>query len=65
MKEIVAKEIFGTSYMTRAEELPIEQRMYWERISGVNPSVTDYRGATEEERDEWRKELDMLDPLNN
>ena len=58
-------EVFGTPYMTQAEELPIEQRMYWQRISGINPLVADYRGATEDERNEWREKLDELNPFNN
>lgn len=64
MKEIKAMEVFGTPYMTQAEELPIEERGYWSRIAGVNIAVEDYRGATAEEREEWKKEIEKLNPIN-
>lgn len=58
MKEIKAMETFGTPYITQAEDVSIEERGYWTRVSGKNVSITNYRGATAEEREEWRKELD-------
>ena len=60
MKEIKAMEAFGTPYMTQAEDLSIEERGYWTRVSGKNVSLTDYRGATIEEREKWQKELDAM-----
>lgn len=58
MKEIKAMEAFGTPYMTQAEDVSIEERGYWTRVSGKSVSITNYRGATAEEREEWQKELD-------
>lgn len=63
MREIVAMEVFGTPYMTQAEELPIEERGYWSRIFGVEASADGLRGATAEEREEWQAEMDKKDPL--
>lgn len=63
MKEIIAMGVFGTPYMTQAEELSIEERGYWTRISGVSVSVDNYRGATQEERDAWQAEMDKLSPM--
>lgn len=51
---------FGTPYMTQAEDLSIEQRGYWTRVSGKNVSLTDYRGATIDEREKWQDELDAM-----
>ena len=65
MNEIIAMEEFGTPYMTQAEEVPIEMRGYWSRIIGVNATAEGLRGATAEEREEWQKDLDMLNPLNS
>lgn len=63
MKEIKAMEAFGTPYMTQAEELPIEERRYCTRALGKNVSLTDYRGATAEEKAEWQAEMDKLRPI--
>lgn len=63
--EITAMEAFDTPYMTQAEDLSIEQRGYWTRVSGKNVSLTDYRGATIEEREKWQKELDEIYSKNN
>lgn len=60
MREIVAMEVFGTPYMTQAEELSIEERGYWSRIAGADVTTEEYRGATAEEREEWQKELDAM-----
>lgn len=64
MREIVAMEVFGTPYMTQAEELPIEERGYWSRIAGADVTTEEYRGATAEEREEWREELNKLNSKN-
>ena len=64
MKEIVAMEVFGTPYMTQAEELPINERGYWTRIAGVNASAEGLRGASAEERDAWLKEVEELNAIN-
>lgn len=58
--EITAMEAFGTPYMTQAEDVSIEQRGYWTRVSGKNVSLTDYRGATNEEREKWQEEIDAI-----
>jgi hypothetical protein len=60
MKEIKAIEVFGTPYITQAEDVSIEQRGYWTRVSGKNVTIENYRGATNEEREEWQKELDAM-----
>jgi hypothetical protein len=60
MKEIKAMEAFGTPYMTQAEELPIEERGYWTRVSSENVVIESYRGATIEEREKWQKGLDAM-----
>jgi hypothetical protein len=60
MKEIKATEAFGTPYITQAEDVSIEQRGYWTRVSGKNVTIENYRGATNEEREEWQKELDAM-----
>ncbi|MBR5105332.1 MAG: hypothetical protein IKU93_02725 [Alistipes sp.] len=64
MKEIVAMEVFGTPYMTQAEELPINERGYWTRIAGVNASAEGLRGASAEERDALLKEVEELNAIN-
>lgn len=64
MKEIVAMEVFGTPYMTQAEELPMSERGYWTRMAGVDVSAEGLRGASAEEREAWKKEMEKLNPLN-
>lgn len=64
MKEIVAMEVFGTPYMTQAEDLPINERGYWTRMAGVDVSAEGLRGASAEEREAWKKEMEKLNPLN-
>ena len=64
MKEIIAMEVFGTPYMTQAEELPIEERGYWSRIVGADATADGMRGASAEERNEWVEELEKLNPIN-
>ena len=63
MKEIVAMDVFGTPYMTQAEELPINERGYWSRIAGVEVSAEGLRGALAEERDAWLKEVEKLNTI--
>ena len=63
MKEIVAMEVFGTPYMTQAEDLPINERGYWTRIVGVEVSADGLRGASAEERDAWLNELEKLNTI--
>lgn len=58
MKEIIAMEVFGTPYMTQAEEVPFGERRYCTRALGLNINVAEYRGATQEERDAWKAEID-------
>ena len=57
-------EVFGTPYMTQAEELPINERGYWTRIAGVNASAEGLRGASAEERDALLKEVEELNAIN-
>ena len=63
MKEIKAIEAFGTPYMTQAKEVELEQRLFVSAISGINPSLNDWRGATAEEKAEWQKEMDKMRPM--
>lgn len=63
MKQIKAIEAFGTPYMTQAEDVSIEQRRYCTRALGKNVSLTDYRGATAEEKAEWQAEMDKRRPI--
>lgn len=60
MKEIIAMEAFGTPYMTQAEELSTEERGYWTRVRGVEVNKDNYRGASREERDAWKAEIDAV-----
>lgn len=57
-------EVFGTPYMTQAEELPTSERGYWTRMAGVDVSAEGLRGASAEEREAWKKEMEKLNPLN-
>ena len=63
MKEIKATEAFGTPYMTQSAEVELEQRLFVSAISGINPSLNDWRGATAEEKAEWPAEMDKLNPV--
>lgn len=40
--------------------MPIEERMYWRELTGAAPSTEGLRGATAEEYNAWREELDRL-----
>lgn len=62
MKEIIAKEVFGTPYMTQAAEVEVQDRTYCRRAMGVNVRAEDYRGATQEEKDAHDK---MIEELSN
>ena len=50
--------------MTQAEELPINERNYWTRIAGVEVTAEGLRGATVEEREDWLREMEKFNPLN-
>ena len=50
MKEIKAREGY---YLTQAKE--VEDRTYITAIKGVNVSESDWREATQEEKDEFEK----------
>lgn len=60
MRKIIAMEVFGTPYMTQVKEVPFEERGYWTRALGLNINVDEYRGATQEERDAWKAEIDKI-----
>ena len=64
MKEIVAMEVFGTPYMTQAEDLPINERGYWTRIAGAEVTAEGLRGASAEERNAWVAEVENLNLIN-
>lgn len=63
MIQIKATEAFGTPYMTQSAEVELESRMYVTAISGISPSLSDWRGATAEEKAEWQKKIDKLRPM--
>lgn len=63
VKEITAINEFGTPYMTQSAEVELEQRLYISAISGISVSASDWRGATAEEKAEWEKEMEKLNPL--
>lgn len=63
MKEIKAVEAFGTQYMTQAKEVELEQRLFVTAISGINPSLNDWRGATAEDKAEWHSEMEKKRPM--
>lgn len=65
MKEITAIEALGTPYMTKVGEIAIEDRIYCTAIAGVNPKIENWRGASAEEREEWQRELEALNPIDN
>lgn len=64
MKEIVAMEVFGTPYMTQAEDLPINERGYWTRIAGADVTAEGLRGASVEERSAWVAEVENENLIN-
>ena len=53
MKEIKAREGF---YLTQAGE--VEDRVFLTAIKGANINEADWREATQEEKDEWEKQLE-------
>lgn len=63
MREIKAQEAFGKPYMTQAKEVELEHRLFVKAISGINPSLNDWRGATAEEKAEWQKEMEKKRPM--
>ena len=63
MIQIKATEAFGTPYMTQSAEVELESRMFVSAISGIKPSLNDWRGATAEEKAEWQKEMDKKRPM--
>ena len=47
MREIVAMEVFGTPYMTQAEELPIEERVFFREAIGMGVNDADKKAIAE------------------
>ena len=62
MKEIIAKEVFGTPYMTQAAEVEVQDRTYCRRAMGMNVQVENYRGATQEEKEAHDKMIEEITP---
>jgi hypothetical protein len=52
MKEIKSREGY---YMTQSADVANEDRMYITAIKGVNVNETDWREATQEEKDAFEK----------
>lgn len=57
-------EVFGTPYMTQAEDLPINERGYWTRIAGAEVAAEGLRGASAEERSAWVAEVENENLIN-
>lgn len=64
MKEIRAIEAFGTPYMTQSAEVELESRLFVTAISGISISADDWRGATADEKETWKQEMEELNNLN-
>ena len=60
MKEIIAKDIYGTPYMTQSADVEIVNRVFCTRCLGRNVQISDWRGATEEEKLEWKKAIEDM-----
>lgn len=57
MKEIKAREGY---YLTQSADVANEDRMYITAIKGANVNEADWREATQEEKDEWEKQMEEL-----
>ena len=56
MKEIKARQGY---YLTQAQE--VEDRMFITAIKGMNINESDWREATQEEKDEWEEMQNTVD----
>lgn len=54
MKEIKAREGY---YLTQSADVAKEERIYITAVKGVNVNESDWREATQEEKDEFEKSL--------
>ena len=54
MKEIKAKECY---YLTQSADVSVEERVFITAIKGININESDWREATQEEKDEYEKSL--------
>lgn len=52
MKEIKSREGY---YLTQASDVADSERTYITAIKGVNVNESDWREATQSEKDEWEK----------
>lgn len=59
MKEIKAREGY---YLTQANE--VEDRMFITAIKGMNINESDWREATQEEKEEWEEMQNTVDVDN-
>ena len=59
MKEIKAREGY---YLTQVEEV-VEDRVFITAIKGVNVNESDWREATQEEKDEFEKQKEDINNL--
>lgn len=60
---IKAVEAFGTPYMTQAKEVELEQRIFVSAISGINITISNWRGATVDEKAEWHSKMEKKRPI--
>lgn len=56
MKEMIAKEEFGTPYLTQVE-CEESRRIYVTRISSASLDKSQWRGASAEEAEEFEKQI--------
>jgi hypothetical protein len=57
MKEIKARQGY---YLTQSADVANEDRMYITAIKGMNVNETDWREATQEEKDAFEKQMEEL-----
>jgi hypothetical protein len=57
MKEIKSREGY---YLTQSADVANEDRMYITAIKGMNVNETDWREATQEEKDAFEKQMEEL-----
>jgi hypothetical protein len=57
MKEIKSRQGY---YLTQSADVANEDRMYITAIKGMNVNETDWREATQEEKDAFEKQMEEL-----
>jgi hypothetical protein len=57
MKELKSREGY---YLTQSAEVAKEDRVFITAIKGASVNEADWREATQEEKDEWEKQMEEL-----